>query len=315
MKERSDLGAASPDIDAVVTVYNPEDILLALCRELVAQARYVFIVDDGSSAPTADSLLHECEKLGCIVVRHPSNLGVAAALNTGVSTALGQVPRPAGIITLDQDSELPAGYIASLVEASETASAAGFSVGMVAPEFIGGLPSHTREKRGDVVLGNEPIQSGLLIPTVVFDEIGIFLEQLFIDAVDTEYYLRASSSGLHVVVAVGVALGHSLGNRYFPQFLGRRLRVRGRDFGLVRSAPFRYYYIARNHITMVRIYGRKFPGWAARETLLDLRHFLILLVLVPERKLHLRMITAGWRDGFAGVGGRIPADLVGPRVF
>jgi rhamnosyltransferase len=290
-------------VAAVVTAYNAGPTLADLCATLLLQCSTVVVVDDGSLSGGA--VLDHCAALGCAIVRQPSNTGVAAALNAGVRAA----GEPDFVLTLDQDSRIPDGYVAALVAANSAAVGAGVRVGMVAPERIEGLPSRVVGIRGDVTLGGEPIQSGLLFPRQAIDLLGDFLESLFIDSVDTEYYLRAKTAGLDVVIALGATLGHSLGERYYPTLFGRRLRFRGRDIGLVRSAPFRYYYIARNHIKMLKLYGRRETGWAVRETLLDIRHFFILIVVVPRRPRHLRLLLAGWRDGFRGVGGKIPSSL------
>ncbi|MES2169379.1 MAG: glycosyltransferase [Actinomycetota bacterium] len=299
MSDRRDHGVA-----AVVSVFNADESLISLCESLVRQCSRVVVVDDASTRDLSD-LLDRCSALGCVVVRQQVNSGIAAALNAGV--------RAAGdfdwLLTLDQDSHVDDDYATRLVDAAVAAATAGIEVGMVAPETIRGLPSRVVRRQDGIVFGGEPIQSGLVIPRSSLDRLGPFLEDLFIDSVDTEYYLRAKVAGLPVVIAPGVSLGHSLGDVFYPTLFGRRLRVGGTDIGLVRSAPFRYYYIARNHIEMLRLYGRSEPGWAIRETLLDARHMLIVLLVMPRRRRHVKMLIAGWRDGFKGVGGRIPPGL------
>jgi rhamnosyltransferase len=284
-------------VAAVVTAFNAGDALVELCAELRRQVDTVVVVDDGSTVDPSP-LLARCAALGCRVVSQPRNTGIAAALNAGV-TAAGHFD---WLLTFDQDSRVAAGYVRQLVETAEAATVAGIGVAMVAPGSIEGLKSRTSGHRSGFTLGGEPIQSGLLFPRAAIDSLGPFSETLFIDSVDTEYYLRAKTRGFVVVVAPAATLEHSLGERYYPRMLGGRL-------GLVVSAPFRYYYIARNHVAMLKLYGRRAPGWAFRETLLDARHIVVVLVLVSGRRRRLQMLVAGWRDGFRGVGGRIPAAL------
>ena len=294
---------------AIITVFNAAPGLLTLCSSLLCQVEQVIIVDDASEF-NQDDVLDHCERLGCTVVRQPHNLGVAAALNAGIALAIRREPTPLYVLTFDHDSSVPRSYVKDLADAALLAVHAGIRVGMVAPEKIEGLPTKVKSSVGTILFGDEPIQSGLLIPVPVIQDIGIFLESLFIDAIDTEYFLRARKAGYEVILARDVELGHSLGTRFYPRVFGHQLTISGNPVGLVRSAPFRYYYIARNHITVLRLYSRAFPWWGVRETILDLRHFFILLLLAPGRLELVRMLAAGWRDGMAGVGGRIPPGLL-----
>jgi rhamnosyltransferase len=159
------------------------------------------------------------------------------------------------------------------------------------------------------VLGGTPIQSGLLIPVATLDRVGRFAEPLFIDGVDTDYAVRTAEAGLVVVLATGAALGHSLGERHTPTLFGRPVRLGGQPVSFVVSKPFRYYYLLRNRVLLNRRHGRRNRAWSIRETLGDLRHCAIVLVVAPGRLGRLTAMTAGLRDGWAGRTGRIPAAL------
>jgi rhamnosyltransferase len=305
-------GAASSSrpVIAVVTAFNPSAQLVRLCRDLLAQSDGVVVVDDGSTGGSAvEEILAECAALGCVLERSRQNLGIAAALNRGVAAALSITPRPGSIATFDQDSQIAAGYIDALVSAADSAGAANVPVGMVAPERVEGVPQKSRGTRRGIALGAEPIQSGLLLPEQALRRLGPFLESLFIDCVDTEYYMRARTHGLETVVARGTALGHALGAKTAVTVLGRPIVLRGQPLRITLSAPFRYYYLARNRCEMNRRFGRTHPGWAAGQTLLDLRHFLIALALGPSRLTRARVLLAGLADGIRGRGGRIPARV------
>jgi rhamnosyltransferase len=292
---------STTDVVAIVTSFNPDDSLVDVCSSLLGQVAEVIVVDDGSV--DADSVLDRCRMLGCSVLKLRTNSGIAAALNTGIAEV---PPNVSFVLTIDQDSRIGGGYVHELLAAMEQAESNGIAVAMVAPESVQGLPARIRTTRNGILIGDEPIQSGLLISHSAIDRVGPFLETLFIDGVDTEYFLRARTEGLETVVAPGSRIEHSLGNKHFPTLFGRRIRIRGRDFGFIRSASFRYYYIARNHVALLRLYSRSQPRWAIRETLLDLRHFAVVLVFVPGRWRHFRLLALGVRDGIRGVGGKLP---------
>ena len=305
---RTDRPAPSTRVVAVISAFNPGPALVDACTSLLSQTASVTIVDDGSTADVTE-ILDACAAAGCQVVLLGQNSGIAAALNAGVDTAFESEPGAEFVLTLDQDSTLQRDYVERAVAAYDAATTAGVRVGLVAPHSVEGLPSRVAEVRNGVVLGLEPIQSGLVIPRSVWHDAGPFRAGLFIDSVDTEYFMRLSDAGLQTVLAAGTHLGHSLGGRFHPTIFGRRLRLGGRDVSLVRSAPFRYYYLARNRVLMNRAFGARHRAWSVRETVLDARHFAIVLALSPNRLTLARLIVAGWRDGVRGRQGRMPESV------
>ncbi len=304
---RADSPAPSTRVVAVISAFNPGPALLDACTSLLPQTSSVTIVDDGSTIDVTE-ILDACAAAGCQIVLLGQNSGIASALNTGVDTAFASGPNAEFVLTLDQDSTLQSDYVERALAAFDSARAAGVQVGLVAPHSVEGLPSRVAEVRNGVVLGLEPIQSGLVIPRSVWQSAGPFRAGLFIDSVDTEYFMRLSDLGFETVLAAGTHLGHSLGGRFHPTIFGRRLRFGGNEVSLVRSSPFRYYYIARNRVLMNRAFGSRHRAWSVNETLLDARHFAIVLALSKNRVVLGRLIVAGWLDGIRGRQGRMPSS-------
>jgi rhamnosyltransferase len=296
-------------VAAVVTAFQPGDELAGLVRALRPQVSRVVVVDDGSD-PRADPALEAARAAGALVVRHGGNLGIAAALNTGIRAArTDAVGGLAHVVTFDQDSRVSPDFVPALVATARDATAAGVRVGLVAPAEVEGLPSPVTGYDRGFLLAATPIQSGLLIPLTTLDAVGPFTERLFIDCVDTDYALRVADTGRAVVLASGTVLGHDLGRRHTPRVLGRPLRVGGEPLSLVHSAPFRYYYLVRNRVLMNRVHGRRHRAWAVHETVADLRHAVIVTLLVPGRRERLAAMRVGLGDGWKGRSGRIPRDL------
>lgn len=296
------------DVIAIVPAYRPGADLAEKTRRLREQTGGVIVVDDGSGVEHA-SALAACAAAGAVVVAGQENLGIAHALNAGIAKARSAFPSFRFILTLDQDSELPDGYVDAMATAYAAAIADGHDVGMVAPERVGDLPPVRSKRIGSTLVSGEPIQSGLLIPVAVLDQVGGFREDLFIDGVDTEFYIRCRSAGMVVAVAPGTRLPHRLGEREAVRLFGVPVKVGGRPVTIVRSALFRYYYLARNRALINRAFGAGHRAWCIRETLLDLRHFAVVLALLPHRRERFRLIRAGWRDARRGKGGRIPGDV------
>lgn len=284
---------------AVVSTFNPPPTVVDNCVALLEQCADVIVVDDGSTA--ADEGLYEhLEARGCIVLRLPGNVGIAAALNKGVDLARSRNTAVRYILTMDQDSLVQPGLIHGLEEAGLAAEAAGLGVGMVAPGEVSGLPRRVRKLHGNVIVGDEPVQSGLLIPISSIDAVGPFNEGLFIDGVDSEFYLRAKARNLNCVIAPSCALQHSLG-AMTPATVGTwAITWRGRPLQVRTAATWRYYFIVRNRVLLARKFALTEPYWTVRGILMDLRHLTIVSLLAAGRRGRLTSAAKGLRDGIRG---------------
>jgi rhamnosyltransferase len=287
---------------AVITAFRPDDRLEAACRSVADQVGLVVVVDDGSP-PGHEDVLRRCADLGAVVVRHGANRGVGAALDTGLDELRARLGDGLShVLTLDQDSRTPPGYVDALLTAEAAARAAGLRPGLVGPARAGAVRAAGVGAGEGYVISREPIQSGLLIARAALDEVGDFDAALFIDGVDTDYYLRTRSAGLAVVAAPGTRLEHALGSEHEVLGAGRGPRV-------VHAAAFRYYYIARNRVHLVRRHGRRHPGWAVSAVARDVRHLLLVTLLVPGRRVRLARSWTGLVDGLRGVLGPDPRHV------
>lgn len=289
---------AGPAVGCVVPVFRPDPGLVHGIEAVVGQVtEVVLVIDEAAPAPATEAMLDECVRVGARVLRHGDNKGIGAALNTGIRALAERSPSPDFVMTLDQDSLVAEGYVAQLVAAGRHASQHGVRVGMVAPAYVESIGRMSSRQAGDVVLGGEPIQSGLLVPRDVLEEVGDFDESLFIDGVDTDFYLRARRAGYSCVIAPGTTLGHRLG----------RAHGVGTGPSLVVAADFRYFYQWRNLLLLLRRHGRTHPGWAAHALWKAVRHLGVVTVFVPGRRRRLVCAIAGLRGGVAGRRGRYRA--------
>lgn len=287
---------------AVITAFNPPAELAGRVASMLEMFQAVAVVDDGST--TGGEVLAECERLGAAVIRQGRNTGIGAALNAGVTALLEAHSGLSWIVTFDQDSEPPAGLLAKYDQARRAALADGITVGAISPESVSGSRVLSRGGNGGYFEVAEPIQSALLLSRAALDTAGGFDEGLFIDGVDTDFYWRLRKAGFRAVAAPGVALEHSLGTRSAARFLGRPLRIRNQPVQLMQSAPFRYYYIGRNRIHLLRRYFRIQPRWMLRGLALDLRHVIVVGLLGTKRRQRLGYFVKGTADGLRGRTGK-----------
>lgn len=296
---------------AVLSAFRPEPALVAHCEALAPQVFGVIVVDDGSGEQ-AEAVLRQLEASGVTVLRQAQNSGIAAAMNRGIDAALAADAE--FVVTFDQDSNVPGGFVDALIGEADRAAAAGLRVAMIAPEFY----SQTRQTGEQMTAGflgsGAPIQSGLLMPAAVLRELGPQREDFFIDLVETEYYLRARVAGFVSLCVPGLTLPHGFGHRLYVHFLGKRLaKGDGRPRMVAVSSPFRYYYRARNRVVLNRAYR----GVAELRPLLrrDARNDLLLDYAVAIWSARgkfalLSLMLAGWRAGLRERLGKMPEKLM-----
>jgi len=301
-------------VAAVISAYNPPSDLVEKVKRLADQVELIVVVDDGS--PAADpAVLEGLEAAGAVVIKQGHNSGIAAALNAGIRYAAEKSPD--FFLTMDQDSELDPGYVATALGAYGKAIGQGIAVGMVCAESHNGAAVMLQKAGVPFAEAFDPMQSGTLIPAATFDAAGLLEEDLFIDCVDSEFTARIRELGLKAIVAPGCNITHSVGDSR-PMLVGKWHVTGGGQKRFVHShAPFRVYYITRNGLVMYKRYLPKQPVWVLRRIGLEVVFYGVRVVYGPHRARQVAAIAFGIRDAFAGRMGRISpraAALVTPRT-
>ncbi len=173
----------NPKVFAVVAAFNEEKTISAVLSDLGKYVDRIIVVDDGSSDKTSDVV-----KGGRItLLRHLSNLGQGAALQTGFEYAKRQ---KAGIvITYDADGQFKASDIPRLIE-----------------PII--------QKKADIVLGSRFLGQAVNIPRtrLITLKLGIIFTFIFsgLKLTDTNNGLRAlNSKALHKINITQNKLAHA----------------------------------------------------------------------------------------------------------
>lgn len=251
-------------VAAVIPVYRPDALALRGLLDSLTSAGIPVIVVDDASPCTADPVLRELADRGIPVVRYSKNAGIARSLNAGLAFA-----REEGaewLLTVDQDSVLPAGYAGALLAdaprpASLWSGADSLRPGVIGAGIIGDgsgdLTYPTRIEQGNT-LTDEVFQTGSLWSIAALDEIGGFHEDLGIDAVDAAACLALRQGGYSVLVAPDVRLGHSLGTQ------SRSVRILGRDVVATGHSPARRETMVRNRLRLAPAEFKESPVHAAR---------------------------------------------------
>lgn len=310
------MGAAN--VAAVIVTYHPDAEALAEgLRAVRPQVGALLVVDNGSPADTVARLRVLAQAHDCRLMEQGDNLGLGTAHNAGIDFA-----RERGcshVLLLDQDSVAEGSMVERLLAAEARLRAAGHRVAAVGPRYrdrnTGATSSFVRF--GTVTFtrvecaGGDPLEavrtdflisSGSLVALDTIAGVGAMDEGLFVDHVDTEWFLRARSLGYDAFGVCGAFMSHDLGRGSVRFWLGRWRNV-------ARHSPLRHYYIFRNSVLLYR--RRYAPArWIWNDVVRLVLMFVIFGIATAPRRAHAGAMLRGLRDGLAGRAGR--ADRLRP---
>jgi rhamnosyltransferase len=281
---------------AVVITFRPPASVLDNLAKVRPQVDRLVVVDNGSSPELLSPFHAAAQDLGFTLIENGVNLGIAAALNTGVRWAKAQGFQYVALF--DQDSTVTESFIPAMLAEYESHPDRK-NLALVTPCQVNRNDGLTRvhgcAKDGGPLVA---ITSGSLMPIEIFDRCGWFEEGLIIDCVDHEYCLRARSLGYTLaecrkavlLVAVGAATCH---------------RAFGLKINATHHSARRRYYMTRNRLVMVKRFWKRQPGWCFR-TIRDVLQSTINLTLVEEERWSKLTHTArGVYDALCGRMGKV----------
>ena len=217
------------------------------------------------------------------------NRGVGYALNQGVRYAMEN--GYSYLLTMDQDSYFADKSFSRLAQTIETLNDS-LVAGVVPYACIQNLtPSAGKEEKGVSKTFNA-ITSGTVYMTEPMGKIGAFRTDFFIDAIDTEYALRAKKNKYYFLQVHEALLQHQLGN----------IKMRSLGFRNIRCfnySPMRCYYFARNQYIVCRNYP-SIKRWFAYWKSFIFRNFSVALFETDKRK----KMGAYFRGLFDGIRGK-----------
>lgn len=175
------------------------------------------------------------------------NEGIGFALNRAVEWAVEN--NYSCILTMDQDSffENFQFYKKKVEQYFEITEIGIFSPIIKSPIIKG--ESNIENEGEDIQLIEKSITSGSIYNINLFNKIGLFKEEYFIDVIDTEFCLRAKKNGYLTVAVTGAFLKQEFGS-----LTKSRLGFTSRNY-----SPFRLYFIIRNSIWFWKEYSAIYP--------------------------------------------------------
>jgi rhamnosyltransferase len=287
-----------PRYAAVIATYNPDTKLVRSIRGLLAQTPNVLIVDDCSSDPATEAILEECLSFGCDVVKLSPNRGIARSLNFGVDWAISL--NASHLLTLDQDTEIPDGYLQSIGQVYDACMVEDFRVGLVTAGSLNNRRRRPAYSEAGFTLGFDVMQSGSVFPIQVFNDGLRFREEFVIDCVDTDFCLNLRSKKYKVVFAPEVNIMHELGASKTVELFGKPLVFGSRRVTTSNHSKLRRYYMVRNRFVLYKEYGKLDRDWASRSKKSQVKDLILTFLFEQRRLLFLLSVARGISDGKAG---------------
>lgn len=263
---------------------------------LRAQVGGVLVVDNGSG-PVLAERLEAWRAGGGEALFNEVNLGIATALNQGVAWARSR--GYAWIATFDQDSCVTPGMFVALGEALAAAPRQD-RVAIIAPRLrdvrAGTFHSFAKAAVRDAAPFSEVrllATSGNVIPLCVFDDVGTYREDFFIDYVDQEFCLRCRRRGWVLLESRDAVLDHRYGQPTRHRLAWMRPLV-------TNHAATRRYYQARNRLVVYRRHADFDPRWVWDDLREFLRDAVKIVLFEQQRAEKLRAILRGTWHGLRG---------------
>lgn len=277
---------------AAVVSYFPDDQFRRRLQQLRLQFAAVFWIDNTPPA-SADEPDRPEGAVHRIVTG--KNVGLASALNLACRAAM-----EAGfdwVITFDQDSLIERDFLERQISCWLNWNRRAFilgcnytdSIDKKVPRFAAG--AYVRDCR-------TVITSGSLMSLALWDDLGEFRDDYFIDGIDHEICLRARARGLLIARHGEVLMQHQIGQS--SPGLG--------FFPYVQPAA-RMYYSTRNGVRNIAQYLRTEPLWAVRKAVAITWEGCFAVLRGPERGGKFRAIRRGLIDGARGAMGEAPDDF------
>ena len=314
-KNESALQPSVTKVLAVIVTYNPSltDVMASI-SELIRQECAVFLVDNGSqnrldfdtSGLTALAASEDSIEL----VFNPANVGLGTAHNQGIAFA-----KDNGfeyVLIMDQDSLPHQGMVNHLLLAHQSLSkknkvsavgACYLNVENQSESFFvrfGALKFQREYANESTIRADFLISSGSLFSVKALNDVGDMDEGLFIDHIDTEWFLRARDLGYQAFGVSKARMQHGLGDATHQINLG------GRQRNVPQHKPFRYYYIFRNSVVL---YKRRYTSWLWKWN--DVQRLVMIFIMFglikSPRRQNMQMMLRGIWDGLLGRQG--PVDL------
>lgn len=269
-------------IGSIVVLYEPKSEEYIHICDYYAYVDVVYIIDNSKKDnrdAVKKTVIEKCGSIGKLHYFHfPENIGLCKALNYGVRCS--KKDGCDWALLMDADSS----FISNVVNVyTEELKRIDGTVAVLAPVHI-----HDRSKAARYDGKKElkwAMTSGCMYNISIFEKLGGFKEELFVDGLDIDYCYKAREAGYKIVECGNALLRHHPATT-------RELKIFGKTilkYGV--ASPSRYRMQARSLIWLIRKY--KNPS----DIVFYLWKWLKVLLLFDNKEEYIREMWQGSREG------------------
>ena len=269
-------------IPATVIWYNPTNENIDNIKTYLNHFEKLFIIDNSKSsnrglAETLESIKVE------YTYNKGKNLGISSALNLACEKA--KKEGFSWILTMDQDSSFDSEDVKEYLKIFDQIQ--NNNIGIISPNHILKNDIVKLEDNKMFIDTDHVMTSGNLLNLFVWEKVGKFDENLFIDEVDSEMCYRMIEKGYQIKQLNKIKMYHELGNLEKRNFFFRKISVLNHNY-------IRKYYIMRNKFYMFKNYKR----YRLRYGYYILSDFFKVVVYEKDKIRKLKFMFKGIKDFF-----------------
>lgn len=273
-------------VAGVVVLYNPLDEDIMNIDSYINDIDLLYVIDN--SKKENKDRLPDNKKI--IYIFNNDNLGMAIPLNQAANLA-----KKAGynwLLTMDQDTHFNDGVVQEIKKRIAAMDCS--NVGIVTPWHKTRLKTKKSKEKIDNPL--DVMTSGNFVNLDIYQKIGGFKDDLFIDGIDIDYCLNLARNGYKVVRFNDLEMDHNLGNICYRKFFSKDLLV-------TNHSAMRRYYQCRNYHYIRDEYGKDFKQFC--DILVKVKGTILAIILYENDKLgKLKAYYRGYKDYKMGKKGR-----------
>ena len=268
-------------ISATVIWYNPDNENIKNIKTYIDYVEKIYIIDNSKlNNKNLSNILNDSK---VEYVYNGKNLGIAKALNLACRKARDE--NFDWILTMDQDSSFTLENIKEYFRIFKKIQ--NDNIGILSPNHI---------LKNDIIRIDESkmftdtdhvMTSGNLLNLPVWEKVGKFDENLFIDEVDSEICFRIIENGYKIIQLNKIKMFHELGNLEKRNFFTRKISVLNHNY-------IRKYYIMRNKLYMFK----KYKKYRIRYIYYILNDFFKVIFYEKDKLRKLRNMFRGIGDFF-----------------
>lgn len=282
---------------AGIVTYQPDiERLNKNIEALYDQVDHLIIVDNGSkNIKELQELVVDKHKIE--ILSHGNNEGIAWALNKILELA--ERKGYTWCLLMDQDSICSKNIIAEYAKHLNDDNIA-ILAPYIVDEYKTNLEQYKQMKLQEKSECIYAITSGTFLNINIWKKVGKFIEDMFIDGVDTEFSYRVREKGYKINRINKCYILHQQGNKTEKTHIYRIYKDFAGNISIKPAFRFNYstirwYYMARNNYAIIRRYSEL--NGRLKPILSYMMRFMSVLLLERNKKEVWSAIRNGYRDG------------------